>query len=217
MFVGSPALLALLGLATFAGLRSRPRASDLRNDGDDQAGSSGPWTEDRLEGGRFGGGFGGVFPGGIGGGFVFDLSDLLATQPRGAVVSGGLGDLIRQLEAAGYGPAAESWVSNGPNQPVRPDEIERALDEDLLLELEQRTGLPRAEIVERLATGLPEAVNELTPQGRLPTESEAEQLVTGSDKVDSPQPIPPDEVRPDAKEGPFVLGPEAVELKEPGT
>ena len=106
------------------------------------------------------------------------------------VAAGGLGDLLEQFQTAGYGQAAQSWVSDEPNQPVEPGAVEQALDEDLLLELERRTGLPRAEIVERLATGLPETVNQLTPQGRVPTEAEAEQ---------------------------FIVGPDAVELKEPGS
>ena len=217
MFIGSPGLLALLGLATFHGLRSRARSDETLNKDHDQSRSPGPWTESRFDGGSFGGGFGGVFPGGIGGGFVVDLSNFFGGQPRGAVVSGGLSDLIRQLEAAGYGQAAESWVSDRPNQPVRPDEVERVLDEDLLHELEQRTGLPRAEILERLATALPETVNQLTPQGRVPTEAEAEQLLTGSAGSDVLPAASHDAVRPDTKAEPFVIGPDIVELKEPRT
>ena len=106
------------------------------------------------------------------------------------MASGGLGDLIHQLQSAGYGQAAQSWVSDEPNQPLGPGEVEQAISDDLLLELEKRTGLPRAEIVERLATGLPETVNKLTPQGRVPTEAESEH---------------------------FIVGPDSVELKEPGS
>lgn len=191
MFRGNPSLLALLGLAAVAGLQNRGRMNERLNDaGPEQGGSSGPWGGHRFESGGFGGGFGGVFPGGVGGDFVFDLSDLLHGQPRGAVVSGGLTDLIHQLQAVGYGGAAQSWVSNGPNQPVKPSEVEQAISDDLLIELERRTGLPRAEIVERLATELPETVDQLTPQGRVPTDTEAEH---------------------------FIVGPDAVELKEPGT
>jgi uncharacterized protein YidB (DUF937 family) len=186
MLRGSPSLLALLGLAAVAGLQNRARANETLNNADpDQGGSPEPWQSS-----GFGGGFGGVFPGGLGGGFVFDLSDLLGGRPPGIAAAGGLEDLLGQFQAAGYGPAAESWVSNELNQPLGPGEVEQALSEDLLLELEQRTGLPRAEILERLATGLPETVNQLTPEGRVPTEAEAEQ---------------------------FIIGPDAVELKEPGS
>lgn len=186
MFRGNPSLLALLGLAAAAGLQSRSRTGEASNTAyPGQGDSPDPWGS-----GGLGGGFGGVFPGGMGGGFVFDLSDLFGGRPLGTVASGGLGDLLNQLETAGYGQAAQSWVSNGPNQSVEPGEVEQAVSEDLLLELEQRTGLSRAEIVERLATGLPETVNRLTPQGRVPTVEEAEH---------------------------FVVGPDVVELKEPGS
>ena len=186
MLRGNPSLLALLGMAAVAGLQNRGRTTETQTNADpDQGDSSGPWGESQL-----GGGFGGVFPGGAGGGFVFDLSDLLGGRSPGVVASGGLGDLMDRFQGAGSGQAAQSWVSDGPNQPVGPGEVEQAISEDLFLELEQRTGLPRAEIVERLAAGLPETVNQLTPQGRVPTEAEAEQ---------------------------FVMGPDGVELKEPGS
>jgi uncharacterized protein YidB (DUF937 family) len=191
MFRGSPSLLALLGMAAVAGLQNRQSMNgSLRNADPNQGGAPDPWGRHGLHGSGFGSGFGGVFPGGMGGGFVLDLGDLLAGKPRGAVVSGGLADLLRQFESAGHGRAAESWVSEGPNQPIEPDEVEQVISDDLLAELEQRTGLPRKEIVARLATGLPETVNQLTPQGRVPTEKEAEQ---------------------------FVIGPDTVELKEPGS
>jgi uncharacterized protein YidB (DUF937 family) len=191
MLRGNPSLLALLGLAAMAGLQNRGGANEaLTGAGSDRGDSPGPWGGSRFEGGGFGGGFGGVFPGGMGGGFVFDLSDLLGGRPPGVAAAGGLGDLLDQFQAAGHGPAVQSWVSDEPNQPVEPGEVEQAISEDLLLELEQRTGLPRAEILERLATGLPETVNRLTPEGRVPTEAEAEQ---------------------------FIIGPDAVELKEPGS
>ncbi len=186
MLRGNPSLLALLGMAAVAGLQNRGRTDETLNDaGPDQGDASRSWDEGQLRGG----GFGGVFPGVAGGGFVFDLSDLLGGRPAGVVASGGLSELIEQFQSAGHGQAAHSWLSDGPNEPIGPNEVERAISEDLLLELERRTGLPRAEIVERLATGLPETVNQLTPEGRVPTEAEAEQ---------------------------FVIGPDGVELKEPG-
>ncbi len=188
MLRGNPSLLALLGMAAVAGLQNRGRTSETRDDpGPDQGDASGSWG-----GGQFGGGgFGGVFPGGAGGGFVFDLSDLLGGRPAGVVASGGLGDLLDQFQGAGYGQAAHSWVSDEPNQPVGPSEVEQTISEDLLLELERRTGLPRAEIVERLAAGLPETVNQLTPQGRVPTEAEAEQFVVGPNGVEQKEPGAP--------------------------
>lgn len=191
MLRGNPSLLALLGLAAAAGLQSRGRAGETQGSVDpEQERPTGPWGGSRFEAGGLGGGFGGVFPGGVGGGFVFDLGDLLGGRPPGVVASAGLGDLLDRLQAAGYGQAAQSWVSHEPNQTMRPGDVEQAISEDLLLEIEQRTGLPRAEILARLATGLPETVNQLTPQGRVPTEAEAEQ---------------------------FVIGPDSVELKEPGS
>jgi uncharacterized protein YidB (DUF937 family) len=46
------------------------------------------------------------------------------------------------------------------------------LGEDVLNDLQQRTGLPRDELLAELARELPQAVNEATPQGRLPASDE---------------------------------------------
>ena len=54
------------------------------------------------------------------------------------------------------------------------DELRRAAS--LSAELTEKTGLSRAELLERLSKTLPEAVNHLTPKGRLPTEAEFGQL-----------------------------------------
>ena len=43
--------------------------------------------------------------------------------------------------------------------------------------LSQRTGLPRDQVVAILSQLLPKAVDQLTPEGRLPTHQEAARLV----------------------------------------
>ena len=60
---------------------------------------------------------------------------------------------------------------------MQPDELERAIGNDTLAELSGKTGLSRAELVKRLTVALPETVNRLTPEGRLPSEVEAQRLI----------------------------------------
>ncbi len=38
----------------------------------------------------------------------------------GGILSGGLGDLVRQFQAAGHGDTANSWVADGQNKPIAP-------------------------------------------------------------------------------------------------
>ena len=47
----------------------------------------------------------------------------------------------------------------------------------MLNQLTQHTGLSREELLSRLTRELPQAVDKMTPEGRLPTEQEASRLV----------------------------------------
>jgi uncharacterized protein YidB (DUF937 family) len=104
------------------------------------------------QGGAMGGGLGGLL-GGLGG-------------------AGGLGALVDQFTHNGHGQAMQSWISNGPNQALAPEQVGQALGEQPLQELEQTTGLPRQNLLQQLAQELPAAMDHVTPNGRLPTEQE---------------------------------------------
>ncbi len=83
-----------------------------------------------------------------------------------------IGDLIGKFSDNGHGEAARTWVEKGPNNAVGPDQLEEALGEDTLTELAEKTGLSRDELLTRLSSVLPSAVDTLTPEGRLPTREE---------------------------------------------
>jgi uncharacterized protein YidB (DUF937 family) len=84
-------------------------------------------------------------------------------------VLGGLGDLIGKLTAGGAGPQVNSWVGSGANQPIQPGQLGSALGQNTLNELSQRTGMSQQELLNQLATALPQLINHLTPNGRMPT------------------------------------------------
>jgi uncharacterized protein YidB (DUF937 family) len=111
-----------------------------------------------------GGGLGDVLKGGLGG--------LLAGGAAGSVISGGLGDLLKQFQQAGHGETANSWVSPGPNKQISPGDLASALGADQINGLMSQSGLSREELLNGLSQHLPEVINHLTPDGRLPTESE---------------------------------------------
>ncbi len=62
--------------------------------------------------------------------------------------------------------------AKGTNQPISPDDLGRALGADQLNGLSVQSGLSRDELLEGLSQHLPEVIDHLTPDGRLPTESE---------------------------------------------
>jgi uncharacterized protein YidB (DUF937 family) len=43
---------------------------------------------------------------------------------------GGLGRLLSSFQQAGSGHIAQSWVGNGPNQPVSPQQLQTVFGED---------------------------------------------------------------------------------------
>jgi uncharacterized protein YidB (DUF937 family) len=117
-----------------------------------------------LPGGGTGGGLSDLLKGGLGG--------LLAGGAAGSVLSGGLGDLLNQFQQKGHGDTANSWVSNGPNKQIAPGDLASALGADQIDSLSSQSGLPRDELLKGLSQYLPDVVNHLTPDGRLPNENE---------------------------------------------
>lgn len=110
-----------------------------------------------------------AMPGGLGG----MLGGLLGGAAAGGALNGGLRNLLGDMEENGQGGAARSWVSNGPNQSLSPNDLASAIGADDIDAVSQQTGVPRDQMLSMLSEHLPELVNQLTPDGRLPTDHEA--------------------------------------------
>jgi uncharacterized protein YidB (DUF937 family) len=95
----------------------------------------------------------------------------LGGASAGAILSGGIGELLERFKQSGQGETAESWVNTGANKPCTEAELERAIGPEVLETLSRQTGFSRQELVSRLCRELPDAVDKYTPQGRLPTEA----------------------------------------------
>ena len=117
-----------------------------------------------LPGGGMGGGLSDVLKGGLGG--------LLAGGAAGSVLSGGLGDLLKQLQQGGQSETANSWVSNGPNKQIAPGDLANALGADQINSLASQSGMSSDELLKGLSQYLPDVINHLTPDGRLPNANE---------------------------------------------
>lgn len=120
-------------------------------------------------GGALGGGLGNILAGGLGG--------LLAGGAAGNVLSGGLGDLLKQLQDNGHGEVANSWVGKGQNKSIAPGDLANALGSDQLDHLTAQSGLSREDLLAGLSKYLPQVIDQLTPDGRLPTEHELSRRV----------------------------------------
>jgi uncharacterized protein YidB (DUF937 family) len=115
----------------------------------------------------------GVPPQGPGGGMFGDgLGGGLVAGGLGGLVGSGLGGLLERFQQNGRGDAFESWVGPGPNQAISPDDLRGALGDDTVDELSRETGLPHDDLLGQLSQALPEVVDGLTPDGRLPDDHE---------------------------------------------
>jgi uncharacterized protein YidB (DUF937 family) len=86
----------------------------------------------------------------------------------GGFLGDGLRELVDRFTQNGQGEKAESWVGRGENKPIAPNELGEAIGPDVLEALSERTGLSREELLARLSRELPRAVDQYTPEGRLP-------------------------------------------------
>jgi uncharacterized protein YidB (DUF937 family) len=152
----SPLTMAVLGLLAYKAVKSftsQPSAAPAA-----------PAAPGSSQSAGSGGGLGDLLKNGLGG--------LLAGGAAGSVLSGGLNDLLKQLQQSGHGDVAKTWVDNGPNKAISSDDLAKALGGDQINTLMAHTGLSRQDLLAGLSQYLPEAVNQLTPDGRLPTEQE---------------------------------------------
>jgi uncharacterized protein YidB (DUF937 family) len=168
-------MTALLGLLAVAGYQNRHRLGEMLSQatgnarpsaGETRGGTAGATSGGGLLGGLLGGGGQAGASGGL-------LGGLLGGAAPGAVLSGGLGELVERFTGSGHGDVARSWVGTGPNKEIATPQLEQALGEDTIQSLTQQTGLSRDELLTRLKTVLPTAVDKLTPDGRVPSEAEA--------------------------------------------
>jgi uncharacterized protein YidB (DUF937 family) len=100
-----------------------------------------------------------------------------SAEDPGSVLDG-LGGLIDQFQKKGLGDVIDSWVNRGTNKIVAPDQVTAALGGDVVDQLSRRTGLSRDQVVAELARMLPNVVDKLTPDGRLPTQQELMRLMS---------------------------------------
>ena len=92
-------------------------------------------------------------------------------QPQGGLF-GGLSGLLQSFQEGGHGDVINSWIGSGQNQPIAPDQLHQALGPDAVNNLSRLTGLPADQLVSELSRVLPGVVDKLTPQGRMPDQTE---------------------------------------------
>jgi len=87
-----------------------------------------------------------------------------------------LRSLMDRFEQSGLSEQAQSWIGQGDNAPIEADQVESAIGGRALEELAARFGVPISQLKSELAAALPQGVDQLTPQGRLPSDSDLARL-----------------------------------------
>ena len=147
-----PSMKALLAMLAIAGYQNRDKIAEmLRGSG---AGAPGGAPSSPL-------------PGGLGN--VFGQQAGLGAGGAGGFLGGALGPLVAAFKQNGQGAAADSWVGSGANQSVSTGQVKQAIGADTLAALARQTGLSETDILSRLSQRLPDAVDQYTPNGRLPS------------------------------------------------
>ena len=147
---GFPSMTALLGLLAIAGYQNRDKLGELLKGATGNAPAGAGNQQGPL------------------GGLLGNLGGTLASGGAGGLLGGGLNELLERFKQNGQGDAAESWINKGPNKELPPPQLKQAIGTDVLAALEQQTGLSQEELLARLSRELPAAVDQYTPDGRLP-------------------------------------------------
>lgn len=99
-------MTALLGLLALAGYQNRDRLAELLK------------------------GAGGASPPASGtsqplGGLLGNLGGMLGGAGAGALLNGGIGELLERFDQNGHGDTAQSWINAGPNKDISPPQADR--------------------------------------------------------------------------------------------
>lgn len=78
---------------------------------------------------------------------------------------GNMQGLVDQLQQGGLGEQVKSWLGNGANLQVTPEQIQSALGSDQVKQLAQHFGVSPDAVAKLLADHLPAAVDQASPDG----------------------------------------------------
>ncbi len=103
------------------------------------------------------------------------LSQLLANTNLGSV-----GGLLQQLQQGGLGGQVASWLGNGANHAISPDQLRAALGNEHLQQMAQAAGLPIDKLLAMLSQQLPQTVDKMSPNGTLQEPEQSEDAASDS-------------------------------------
>jgi uncharacterized protein YidB (DUF937 family) len=89
------------------------------------------------------------------------------SQILGRTDLGSIGGLLAMLQKSGLDRQVASWLGNGTNMPISPDQLRNALGQGHLQQMGQAAGISQDELTKVLSQFLPGAVDHMSPKGVL--------------------------------------------------
>ena len=86
---------------------------------------------------------------------------------------GGLGGLAEKFQRGGLGDIFNSWVNQGENREISPQQVDTALGSETVDNIAQQSGQSREDILGSLSGILPHLVDKSTPEGQIPADGQA--------------------------------------------
>jgi uncharacterized protein YidB (DUF937 family) len=91
------------------------------------------------------------------------MSEIMGTGNQG-----GLSAIVAKLEQAGFGDQVKSWIGTGQNLPITANQLRQVLGNDTVRQIAAKYNIPIDQVSEVLAHQLPLAVDQASPDGKLP-------------------------------------------------
>lgn len=88
--------------------------------------------------------------------------------------NGGLEGVLNKFREGGFAQHADSWVSTGANMNISADDLQQVFGSSKIGDLASRLGMPADQASSAMAQVLPQVINQLTPQGKVPENSDDE-------------------------------------------
>jgi uncharacterized protein YidB (DUF937 family) len=85
------------------------------------------------------------------------------------LAGGGLQKVLASLQENGLGTQAQSWVGTGANEDISAANIRRVLGDEQLARIAGELGVSKNDAAAAVAKVLPEVVDKVSPDGKLPS------------------------------------------------
>jgi uncharacterized protein YidB (DUF937 family) len=85
---------------------------------------------------------------------------------------GGIQGIYDSFQKGGMNDVIQSWIGTGANQQVSSDSLSGVLDQSVVEQTAKRNGMDADQLMALAAQYLPMIVDNLTPQEKIPDESE---------------------------------------------